>query len=172
VLNIPSGDLAKEEICLATYADMLAILYAPGGAMDNYTLLTPQDDLFYGTRKGELIVGDSGDDVIYGRRGNDFLTGCNGADILYGGAGRDVFSMVRGEATGDRFADFRPGYDMINVNTNNDAWGWGAITFDALTVEQIGRREYVVTMASDPDVLVYVDVVGTTPLSGSDFVFG
>lgn len=156
---------------MSTLFDAMRILYGAdgnSGAMANYTLLTPGDDVFRGTSKSELIIGDHGNDVIDGGRGDDFITGCFGADTLTGGAGRDVFAVVNEGPFGDKITDFRSGFDMVIVNVT-EGYGWPGLTFDGINIEKIGRREYEVTFDGVDDFVM--TVLGSKPIE-TDFIFG
>ncbi len=60
-----------------------------GHRLRNVTL-TVGDDLFSGSRFGDVIRGGAGDDQIWGLNGNDVINGNLGEDAIYGGRQNDA----------------------------------------------------------------------------------
>ncbi|MBW4468255.1 MAG: hypothetical protein KME07_22745 [Pegethrix bostrychoides GSE-TBD4-15B] len=60
-----------------------------GRRLRNVTL-TVGDDLFSGSRFGDVIRGGAGDDQIWGLNGNDVINGNLGEDAIYGGRQNDA----------------------------------------------------------------------------------
>jgi serralysin len=67
--------------------------------------LTPFDDVFVGSKRGEVIMGGDGNDRIDGGGGNDKLIGGSGADLF-------VFGPKAGA---DTILDFEDGLDRIDL---------------------------------------------------------
>lgn len=83
---------------------------------DDWILGREGDDALLGGAGADGIFGGDGADWIEGGEGDDALHGEGGADLLVGGAGADTFVLRRGEAEGDRIADFTPGEDRLRLD--------------------------------------------------------
>lgn len=103
------------------------------------------DDVIYGNRNNNTILGGDGNDILSGEAGHDTIEGGSGNDVirggtgkntLTGGAGADIFEVGIGEQT--LIQDFTPGTDTLRL------------TSPVATVNQIteaGKRK------KDPDVI-------------------
>ncbi len=89
------------------------------GDADNDTLngLAGSDKLFGGIGQDRLF-GGAGADKLKGDDDNDRLDGGPGKDLLSGGAGANtfVFSSALGASNIDRIADFKVGFDSIELS--------------------------------------------------------
>ncbi|MGF1495159.1 MAG: S8 family serine peptidase [Microcoleaceae cyanobacterium] len=79
------------------------------GAAGNDALLGSND-----LNQNDLLFGGRGDDTLMGRGGNDVLSGDRGEDILIGGAGGDRFDLLLNGAT-DFIKDYTLGEDTIGL---------------------------------------------------------
>ncbi|HEY0625309.1 MAG TPA: calcium-binding protein [Allosphingosinicella sp.] len=154
-----------------------------------------------GNEDNNVITGGVGSDYLIGGLGSDTLQGGAGGDILDGGAGYDVLIGGAGgdEMTGGEFADmfvtsvYGDGVDMIHdfSRAEGDGIDVRALTASLGTQGQdpfasghlsfqqgvVGGRQATLVMF-DPDgsagpqgSVHYLTVIGTQPLSSSDFIF-
>jgi Ca2+-binding RTX toxin-like protein len=95
------------------------------------------NDRLFGLAGDDTISGDGGKDKLRGQDGNDTLEGGNGKDNLKGGAGDDIldggkgkdkliggsgadmflFTTELGGKNVDKIADFKPGEDLVGLDT-------------------------------------------------------
>ncbi|TNC59858.1 calcium-binding protein [Rubellimicrobium roseum] len=62
-----------------------------------YNMVLSGSDDFYGSERGDQLLGLSGNDVMRGNGGNDRLIAGNGWDKLYAGSGADILEGGRGK---------------------------------------------------------------------------
>ena len=70
-------------------------------------------DTIIGSKRKNILNGDSGNDKLYGGYGADILIGL-GKDEVWGQGGRDIFVLTEG-AGFDRIMDFKDGQDRIQL---------------------------------------------------------
>jgi Ca2+-binding RTX toxin-like protein len=143
-----------------------------------------------GTDADEVLTGSNddtnGNDVLDGGGGNDTFYSFQGADILTGGAGADTFvfdwsysNAIYGQ---DTITDFSAAEgDKINfspITTHySEADLLAAITrafdFSDLTITPIAGGEHVhgEVVADNGTWDVDLDVLGSAPLTETDFIF-
>ena len=110
------------------------------------------DDELRGGAGDDTLTSDAGDDALWGGAGNDWLDGGAGNDRFSGGGGGDIFGFDFGHSD-DIITDFTDGEDLIAIYVS------GLSGFDELVV------------SSDPDG-VTIDLManggGTIRLEGFD----
>lgn len=86
------------------------------------------NNVIFGSRSGDNLVGSNGSDLIYGYQENDSIAGGagkdeiwpgSGLDIVSGGQGSDTFVLVWGEGT-NTITDFEDGIDTIGLARKTD----------------------------------------------------
>lgn len=86
------------------------------------------NNVIFGSRTGDNLVGSDGSDLIYGYQENDAIAGGagkdeiwpgSGLDIVSGGQGSDTFVLVFGEGT-NTITDFEDGIDTIGLARKTD----------------------------------------------------
>ena len=123
----------------------------------------------FGSKYGDVLIGNASNNVINGGDGNDFVWGDAGNDTLIGGNGYDTFvwDPIDGEGgTCDWISDYSDSYDVIDVTLLYNA---GIISegsnflidvFDCYTTVTVeGYPQYVIKLAGQH-----------YNLSGDDFV--
>lgn len=125
-------------------------------------------EVFRGSARGDVMVGDAGanrleglagDDRLIGAAGDDTLVGGAGADLLRGGLGGDVF--VFDGAGADRVLDFRG--DVLGLVGAAFGLEAGALAASALAVRAghvAQGRERVLFDTTDKTLWVDVDGAG------------
>jgi Ca2+-binding RTX toxin-like protein len=111
---------------------------------------------------GGSLSGNGGNDTVSGGAGNDTLDGGAGADLLVGNGGADRFVFGKGEADGDRVADFShatgdklqfEGYGTASTLTQLDSllhpYDWTITDSNDGTRETIHLLNHSALVASD-----------------------
>jgi Ca2+-binding RTX toxin-like protein len=155
-----------------------------GNAEDNMITGAGGIDYLYGLDGADRLDGGAGNDVLDAGNGDDVLIGGAGGDEMGGGAGADRFvTSVFGDGV-DLIHDFTRGDgDKIDIRAFTSAIGMpggdpfasGILTFQSIAdFFGAGPATYVMY---DPDgssgpqgSLVYLRVLGATPLESSDFI--
>jgi len=114
-----TGDVVVESISGTTggMGDRVcsSISYSLGANVERLALIGSGSIDGSGNALANVIYGNSGDnelfgygaaDILSGNQGNDTLNGGAGADTMTGGSGADRFVFAKGQAGGDRIADF------------------------------------------------------------------
>jgi parallel beta-helix repeat protein len=129
-----------------------------GGRDDDWLQGGDGIDQLIGGSGADTLIGGAGDDMLQGSDGDDVIDGGAGADVMRGGTGADLFFIRRGEAAGDRIADFRAGEDLLvfegySEDASLKVEGDFLIISDEGLIEvvEVGRQ-----FALDPDSYVFV----------------
>ncbi len=112
-----------------------------------------------------MLLGGAGNDVLVGGADIDVLIAGTGADTLFGDGGRDVFAV--GTMDMDVIADFVSGTDRVNLSAFSIT-SFTQFETDFLATQRSNGWTY--TLKSDP--AVGFDLISTTKLTASDFIFG
>jgi Ca2+-binding RTX toxin-like protein len=128
--------------------------YSLGSNVENLT--------FTGTGRSSL-TGNALDNVLKGGTGADVLNGGAGADQLFGGAGADTFVLRKGEAAGDRVADFEAG-DQLRL----EGYGRGAVLMENRATTSV-VDDWVISYNGGVEVIQISGRITMT--EGTDFLF-
>jgi Ca2+-binding RTX toxin-like protein len=142
----------------------------------NYVNGLGGNDVMFGGKKTDVLVGGSGDDVMFGLGGDDGLFGGAGNDVMFGGEGADI---LRGGAGNDRmFGDH--GKDELTGGVGDDILSGGAgadrFMFNPNRPGEGADRIVDFNASQDKIVLSVTDVLASTPglvaLAGDLNAFG
>jgi Ca2+-binding RTX toxin-like protein len=138
----------------------------------------PGDDVVFGERGNDTLLGGGGDDKLFGGPGDDLVRGESGDDLLSGGFGADTIDgeegddYVRGDATIDHLRDAGPATDVdtLSYSTGISPGFTRAVTnpgFPAKTEE--GRGVYLDLTEGLGDNGVAPNGGGVDEVEGADF---
>lgn len=80
-------------------------------------------DVLRGNTAGNLLLGNAGNDSLSGSSGADTLNGGSGVDTMVGGSGSDCFKFVASTGWGDKINDFTSGADHIVLEGSIFSYG-------------------------------------------------
>lgn len=166
---------------------LLNIENIQGSVLADYIVGSDLNNNFQGGAGRDTLLGGGGNDYLMGNDGNDLLIGGAGADHMEGNAGKDTFKFLKlsdfGSTTGfDMITGFVRGEDKIDlsaIDANTAKAGDQAFTFVAGTPTQyvpgqvwsVGGAVFINTDTdAAPEYQFYVNTVGRTALSLSDFI--
>ena len=123
------------------------------------------DDTMTGRNGNDLMVGGKGNDSLNGNAGNDTIKGGAGSDLINGGGGKDTLSGGGGNdtfyfnskttsANFDKITDFKPGKDVIQLDSS---------VFAGLSKGALASKNFVLASKYDGQkkVVIYDKASGT-----------
>jgi Ca2+-binding RTX toxin-like protein len=161
-----SGGDGRDNLEGGTGADFL-----DGGEGNDIHFGGDGDDTIKGRDGSDVLYGDAGVDLLNGGLGDDFLIGGGGDDRLVGEGGRDTFVFRAGFGS-DTIADFRVGFDLIDLSDFGLASGGVSDPFSSLTLTSSGANGQDTLITIGDDTANSITLTGVLADTLDTFSFG
>lgn len=127
-------------------------------------------DVLFGGKNEDVLVGLGGNDLLFGDLGDDLLFGGDGDDTLTGGSGTDVFVVNEPGLGVDVITDFStsatdPSFGGVDDKIRLPL----GITFESLSIEDIGNSQTAVTLTSTGQALAVLQNIAPSQISNVNF---
>jgi Ca2+-binding RTX toxin-like protein len=162
VLDLLNSIVTKFDPALTVGTDSFDFLFSKNAQL-NYVNGLGGNDIMFGGKKTDVLVGGAGDDIMFGRGGDDGLFGGAGNDVMFGGEGSDT---LRGGAGNDRMFGGHD-EDELTGGVGDDILSGGAgadrFVFNPNRVGEGADRITDFKLGEDKIVLKVADVLASTP---------